>query len=115
MELKTRNDLKTILQQNQGLIFIKLGATWCKPCEIIADVVDEVFTKLPEKATAIKVDVDESFDFYAFMKSKKMVQGIPTILCYHEGNDSYIPDDSITGTDTNQIYNFFRTNLEYLE
>jgi thioredoxin 1 len=114
MELKTRNDFQEILKVNPGLIFIKLGASWCKPCEIIADVVDEVFSKMPENTLTFKIDVDESFDFYAFLKSKKMVQGIPTLLCYHKGNESYIPDDSVAGTDTKQIYDFFRTNLEYL-
>lgn len=114
MQLKTRDEFQTILQRNPGLIFIKLGATWCKPCEIIADVVDEIFSKMPEEALTIKVDVDESFDFFAFLKAKKMVQGIPTILCYHKGNESYIPDDSVSGTDTKQIYDFFRTNLEYV-
>jgi len=114
MQLKTRNDFQNISKQNPGIIFIKLGATWCKPCEIIAGVVDEVFSKMPEEALAIKVDVDESFDFFAYLKAKKMVQGIPTILCYHKGNESYIPDDSVSGTDTKQIYDFFRTNLEYV-
>ena len=40
-----------------------------------------------------------------------MVQGIPTILCYHTGNISYIPDDSVSGTDLQQIHDFFKNNL----
>tara|TARA_B100000035_G_scaffold252878_1_gene222204 strand:- start:1097 stop:1441 length:345 start_codon:yes stop_codon:yes gene_type:complete len=112
MELKTRVDLHKLLPLNQGIIFIKLGATWCKPCELINDVVKNTFEKMPENVKCFVVDVDESFDLYAFLKSKRMVQGIPTILCYHQGNESYIPDDSISGTDIDKIYDFFRQNLE---
>ena len=112
MELRTRDDLSNLLKSNPGIIFIKLGATWCKPCDLINDVVKNTFDKMPENVLSFIVDVDESFDLYAFLKSKRMVQGIPTILCYHEGNESYIPDDSISGTDTDKIYDFFRQNLE---
>tara|TARA_B100000035_G_C20974736_1_gene542651 strand:- start:633 stop:977 length:345 start_codon:yes stop_codon:yes gene_type:complete len=114
MNLLTRKDLMEVLQKNPGLIFIKLGASWCKPCELINDDVKNTFEKMPEEVLCFIVDVDESFDLYAFLKTKKMVQGIPTILCYHKENLSYIPDDSVSGTDTNQIYDFFRNNLENL-
>tara|TARA_B110000285_G_scaffold68717_1_gene78989 strand:+ start:4726 stop:5076 length:351 start_codon:yes stop_codon:yes gene_type:complete len=111
MELKTRKDFMQLLQQNPGLIFIKLGAKWCKPCAIIADVVHDVFAKMPAHILTFDLDVDVSSDLFAFLKTKKMVQGIPTILCYHTGNISYIPDDSVSGTDLNQIHDFFKQNL----
>jgi hypothetical protein len=37
-----------------------------------------------------------------------MVNGIPVILCYKKGNTSYIPDDSITGSDPAQLDAFFK-------
>lgn len=114
MELKTRKDLMNILSKNPGLIFLKLGATWCKPCELINDIVDETFNKMPTNVLCFKIDVDESFDLYAFLKTKKMVQGIPTILCYYKDNESYVPDDSVSGTDTNLLHNFFKQSLEAL-
>jgi hypothetical protein len=42
------------------------------------------------------------------LKSKKMVNGIPVILCYKKGNATYIPDDSITGADPNALAAFFK-------
>ena len=115
LEMKTRKDLMNLLKDNQNLIFIKLGALWCKPCELIADTVKDVFEKMPNDVFCFNIDVDDSFDLYAFLKSKKMVQGIPTILCYHPENESYIPDDSVSGTDNKQIYDFFKTNLEIIQ
>jgi hypothetical protein len=51
--------------------------------------------------------VDKSFDFYSFLKSKKMVNGIPVLLCYKKNNTTYIPDDIITGSDPNELHKFF--------
>jgi hypothetical protein len=45
---------------------------------------------------------------YAYYKGKKMVNGIPVILCYKRGNTSYIPDDSVTGSDPTQLDLFFK-------
>ena len=43
----------------------------------------------------------------AFLKSKKMVNGIPVLLCYKKNNSTYIPDDAITGSDPNELHQFF--------
>jgi hypothetical protein len=50
---------------------------------------------------------ESSFDFYSFLKSKKMVNGIPALLCYKKSNATYIPDDIVTGSDPQQLHQFF--------
>ena len=45
------------------------------------------------------------------LKSKRMIQGVPVILFYNEENESYIPDDSVSGTDEQMITNFFKSNM----
>ena len=32
---------------------------------------------------------------------------IPVLLCYKKGNATYIPDDMITGSDPQQLHQFF--------
>jgi hypothetical protein len=54
-----------------------------------------------------EVNIDNSIDFYAFMKQKRMVSGIPVFLFYKAGNTEYIPDDSITGSNPPDIVAFF--------
>jgi thiol-disulfide isomerase/thioredoxin len=105
---KSRQDFLNLLAKNPGLVVLKLGATWCGPCKKIKPVVDAFFASSPESVICCDVDVDESFDLYAFLKSKKMVNGIPVILCYKAGNTSYIPDDSITGSDPVELDKFFK-------
>ena len=53
---------------------------------------------------------DECFDLYAFLKQKKMINGIPAIFLYSkkiyknvEDNKLYIPQASISGTKEDQI------------
>ena len=35
---------------------------------------------MPENVTVFDIDVDDSFDLYAWMKTKKQVNGIPVLL-----------------------------------
>ena len=106
-EISNRDAFMTLLQHNQGLIVLKLGAVWCGACKLIEKPVHAFFATSPPEVVCGDIDVDKSFDFYSFLKSKKMVNGIPVLLCYKKGNNTYIPDDMITGADPNQLHQFF--------
>ena len=107
-EIQNREAFLHLLKNNPGLILLKLGAEWCGPCKKIKDVVHAFFATSPDEVVCGDIDVDQSFDFYSFLKSKKMVNGIPVILCYKKGNATYIPDDMITGTDAGELDSFFK-------
>ena len=97
-----------LLQQNSGVIIIKLGAEWCGPCKKIEQPVTGWMKRMPrETIQCIILDIDESFEIYATLKQKKMVNGIPAMLAYYQGNVSIIPDDIVVGADLNQIKLFF--------
>ena len=107
-EIPTRDAFFHLLKHNPGLIVIKLGAEWCGPCKLIKNVVHAFFASSPPEVVCADIDVDQSFDFYSFLKSKKMVNGIPVLLCYKKGNSTYIPDDSVTGSDPAELHLFFK-------
>ena len=107
-EIADRNAFLNLLQLNPGLIIITLGAEWCGPCKAIEHVVHAFFATSPAEVVCADIDVDNSFDFYAFLKSKKMVNGIPVMLCYKKGNTNFIPDDSVTGADPAALNTFFK-------
>lgn len=110
-EIKDRNHFAELLKENPGLFIIKFGADWCGPCKKIEGLVNDWFNRTNEKVQCAIIDVDESFDIYAFLKSKKMVNGIPAILCYEKGNINYIPDDVVIGADVAKVNAFFTRNL----
>lgn len=106
-EIANRDAFFHLLQHNTGLIILKLGAVWCNPCRLIEKSVHAFFATSPPEVICGDIDVDQSFDFYSFLKSKKMVNGIPVLLCFKKGNATYIPDDIITGADPQQLHQFF--------
>ena len=107
-EIANRETFIHLLEHNPGLIVLKLGAEWCGPCHQIKDVVHAFFASSPDEVVCCDIDVDVSFDFYSFLKSKKMVNGIPVMLCYKKGNKTFIPDAIHTGSDAQGLHNFFK-------
>ena len=97
--IESRHSLMDLLKNNPGHIVIKLGATWCGPCKRIESNVNEFFLKCPPNVLCGDIDIDESFDMYAFLKAKRMVDGVPSILVYSRGNESFIPDEIHSGGD----------------
>ena len=102
-----RNHFFEILKQNPGVVIIKFGASWCGPCKTIDEGVKLYFEKLPNTIQTAIVDIDICVDVYSFLKSKRMVNGVPVILCYAKGNETYIPDDFVVGADKPKINEFF--------
>lgn len=103
-----RDEFLKLLQVNPGLVIVKLGATWCGPCKQIAHIVEGFFASSPPNVICADIDVDESIDLYAYLKQRRMVNGIPVMLMYKRGNNTFAPDDSVTGADPGQLDAFFK-------
>lgn len=104
-----------ILKLNPGVFIFKFGAEWCGPCKAIKKYIDNVSLVLPDNKMYIyNVDVDDCFDLYAYLKQKKMITGIPTLLAYKTGNTYFAPDASISGTNEADLTHFFNTCLKML-
>lgn len=104
----SKEEFAHALSYNEGILIIKFGAEWCGPCKKIDPLVYEWMGKLPPGAKGAIIDIDESFELYAFLKSKRMVNGVPVILCYKRGNLNYVPDLVVVGSDENQVNAFFQ-------
>lgn len=106
-EIKDRNHFAELLTSNPGAFIIKFGADWCGPCRLIEKDVLRLMNMMPDNIQCAIINVDDCVDVYSFLKSKKMVNGIPAIFVYYKGNLNYIPDDRVVGADTKQITNLF--------
>ena len=106
-EISSLSDFSQRLAENPGLVIIKLGATWCGPCQKIEEQVHHFMNRLPSVMQGVILDVDESFEIYAFLQKKKVLKGIPGILCYIKGNNTHIPDDTCLGSSADEINAFF--------
>ena len=109
----TRESFKGLLEFNSKQrkhTILKLTAEWCRPCKTIKDLAIQQVANLSANGRPIEcyeVNVDDSLDFYAFMKQKRMVNGIPVFLFYKANNTDFIPDDSVTGANPPDIIAFF--------
>ena len=116
IEFKGNRDIFfEMLKINPGVFIFKFGAEWCGPCKTIKKYIDTVSLVLPVNTMYIyNVDVDDCFDLYAYLKQKKMITGIPTLLAYKMGNTYFAPDASISGTNEADLAHFFNTCLKML-
>ena len=103
----SNQDFSKLLQENPGMVIAKFGAEWCGPCKRIEELVNKCMDQMPNSIQCLIIDVDESFELYAFLKSKKIVTSLPTIVCYEKGNTSYVPNDVVVGADPSQVNIFF--------
>ena len=114
----TEQDLFKLQQEltSQQIIVIKFTADWCVPCQGIKDLVEELVKNLPESIKYYEINVDESLELYAKFKNKKMVNGIPAILAFKDGEKDYwyIPDMSVLGANKKEIRDFFNKCLDYV-
>lgn len=102
------------LKNNTGAVIIKFGAEWCGPCKQIEAQVYSLMAQMPAEITCAVLDIDDeaTFDLYAFLKSKRMVNGVPALLCYKKGNMSWIPDDTVIGANPAAIQSLFQKCLD---
>lgn len=116
-QIESRQSFANMLSNNPGMIVLKFGADWCGPCKRIEKQVHHFFTTLPQDGSVIygEIDIDESMDVYAYLKSNRRVNGIPVILCYIKGQcNGVVPTFSITGADTLELNSFFERCKAYL-
>lgn len=108
----TRADFATLMDNNPGILIFKFTANWCGPCKLIKDYSYNKSNELSDHITMLEVDVDECFDLYAFLKHKKMVNGIPVFLAYAKGMNEG-PIASITGANLPELETFFAVCMNY--
>lgn len=103
-----RHQFQEIVQGNKDkIIVMKFGAEWCKPCKMSKPLIYQHVDRMPQNVEFFDIDVDESFDLYAWMKSRRQVNGIPVLLAYYPGSTGLGANYSITGGDPAGIQGFF--------
>ena len=112
-DVMDRKGFESLLKLNDSVIIIKFGAEWCGPCKTIKSCVKKNLKEISPEIHYYDLDIDESFDLYAYLKSKKMVNGIPVLLAYFKGNTSFASDLCVSGADPGEVTQFFKFCQSY--
>lgn len=106
-EIKNSAELYQKLALNENIFIVKFTATWCGPCKRIESFVNSKLDELPESVHYYELDIDDNIEIYGFLKTKKMVNGIPALLCWAKGNQNFAPDYLVVGAVESEVQKFF--------
>jgi thioredoxin 1 len=62
-------------------VLVDFWATWCKPCMMVAPILEELTSEYEGKLTIAKLDVDQNQQ----TAQKYKVMSIPTMIVFKEG------------------------------
>ncbi len=117
-QIETVPVFQTILQNNPNIIIIKLEAAWCGPCQRIKPQINRFFEHIQTYSPTTPcytIDIDANPKFASFLKTKRVLSGVPMLLCYKQGNTSAYPDESCIGADPAQITEFINVCIGLLQ
>ena len=66
---------------SSGSVLVDFFATWCGPCKMLTPVLEELSEEMADKATIVKVDVDELGD----IASQYRIMSIPALFVFKNG------------------------------
>ncbi len=75
------NNFDQIVLQAKTPVLVDLWAPWCRPCLMIAPILDELVEEYNNRLTIVRIDVDQN----PRTASKYGIMSIPTLLVFKEG------------------------------
>ncbi|MCX6765856.1 MAG: thioredoxin [Candidatus Moranbacteria bacterium] len=80
LELNDSNFEQEILKSDKPVL-VDFWASWCGPCQIVGEIIDELAKELEGKAKIVKVNVDDS----PAVAEKYAVMSVPSLKIFKNG------------------------------
>ena len=83
IDIHSEEDLKREILEKQGFVFLQMGASWCRPCQVMKPAFEAVEERFEGKVRLCRLDVDEQGE----MASRFELAGTPTFLFFKDGKE----------------------------
>ena len=77
----TDSTFDEIVLKSANPVLVDFWATWCRPCQMVAPILEELTSEYAGKLTLAKLDVDQSQQ----TAQKYRVMSIPTMIVFKQG------------------------------
>ena len=74
-------DFESHIQGHKPVV-VEYYADWCKPCELLIPVLQQVKETAGDRATILRINIDEDKSF----ADAYQVYTVPTLIVFREGN-----------------------------
>lgn len=68
--------------QQGGVVIVDYFATWCMPCQMMANVIENTATIFPN-IKFVKINIDDETE----LAIKQKIEAVPTIVAYKNGEE----------------------------
>lgn len=93
-----------MISQSKIPVLVDFYATWCGPCQMMAQVLEQVNTAMGQKVQIIKIDTDK----YPTIASAFNIKALPTLILFKNGQ----PVNQIEGVaQAHQIIQYLQTYI----
>jgi thioredoxin 1 len=77
----TDSNFDEIVLKAKNPVLVDFWATWCRPCQMVAPILEELTQEYSGKLTVAKLDIDQNQK----TASKFHVMSIPTMIIFKQG------------------------------